>query len=187
MVIRVRLRHAAQAQVAVLAVLGREPGLVGADTARFNIMPHAAQIIIQDGADELVEAASVRDTMLVFQIDGAALVAAEEQVTVGIFRADVIGRNVVHLKYNGRLVDDAVTVLLFPAHQAEPELGVAVERGAHSSEQHTRVDRLGHADDMARRGGQVFMGGIHENGAVAVHIQQRVPISFIHIRHLRLT
>ena len=152
MVIRVRLRHAAQAQIAVLAVLGGELCLVRADTAGFNVVPHALEIVIQDGADELVKPATVRNAVLVFQIDRAALVAAEEQVAVGIVRADIIRRDIVHLEHDGRLVDDAVAILLVAAHQAQPELGIAVERSTHCGEQYARVDGFGHTDDMARRG-----------------------------------
>ena len=185
-VVRVRLRHAAQAQITVFAVLGREFRLVGADTAGLDVVSHAFEIIVKDGADKLVKAASVRYAVLIFQIDGAVFVAAQKQITIGIVRADIVRRNIIHFEHDRRLVDDAVAVLLVPAHKAEAELRVTIQCGAYRGEQDTRVNRLGHADDVARCSRQIFMGCVHENGAIAVHIQQCVPICFIHVRHLQV-
>ena len=91
MMVGIGLRHATQTQITVFAILRRKLCFIGTDGAPgIDIVPHALEIIIQNSADELVKAAAVRNTMLVFQIDCIILVTAQEQIAVGVLRADVV-------------------------------------------------------------------------------------------------
>ena len=178
-----RLARLTQLDEAVLIFLLLVVGLQRADgTVVLDRLAAQLQVIIEHALDKLIPPAPVRGTMLIFQIDRVPLVTASKQIAIGVVRADIIGRDILKWKHDGRLVEQAVTVLLLAAHQAQAHLRETQQGDLERLAQFLRPHGLTHADDVTRRRGQVTVGGIHKDTTVTVHIEQVVDRMVAHIQ-----
>ena len=103
------------------------------------------------------------------------MVAYEEQIAVGVGRADrVTLGHAVKGEHNRLLDKQAVPILGFRRRKPQHHVGEAQKRGFHRFEQARWAHRLAHTDAVARHAGHVLLGCVQENLAIAVCPQQWV-------------
>ena len=172
----IRTRDVVQQRIAIFTFLRVKLSLAGTDrTVVFNWMSAQRQIFKQNAADKLVKAMTVTGTVMVFQDNCVAVVAAQEQIAVGVRRTHPVrGQMVVKRKHNRRLVEVAIRIRLLTTLETDCHLGKADERQLQRLLQQVGAYRFGHTDDMPWRGGQVAVGCIHKNISIGIDVQYRV-------------
>lgn len=162
--------------VAVRALLRRPSGIHRADRA--VVLDQAAavlQILEQDAADEFLEAAPVRDRMLIFHVDRVLVIADEEQIAVRVGRADGVARgNAVERQHNRRAYIRAVAEAGLGALDAQHHVRKAQQRLLDRLAQLVRAHPVLHADGVARHAGHGLVRVVKENLRVAVRAQARI-------------
>ena len=157
--------------VTVRALLRRPSGVHRADRA--VVLDRAAavlQILEQDAADEFLEAASVRDRMLIFLV-----IADEEQIAVRVGRADSVARgNAVERQHDRRAHIRAVAEAGLGALDAQHHVRKAQQRLLDRLAQLVRAHPVLHADGVARHARHGLVRVVKENLRVTVRAQARI-------------
>ena len=162
--------------IAVGALLRRPVRIHGADRAIVLDRTAAVQQILeQHAADELLEAASVRNRVLILHVDGVLVVADEEQIAIRVGRADGVARgHAVERQHDRRAHVGTVAEAGFGTLDAHHHVRKAQQCLLDRLAQLVRLHPVLHADGVARHARHGFMCVIEKNFRVAVRAQARI-------------